>query len=121
VRFPKRLKYRGKTLVTIYGKSGGPYRLYWRVRGTDGRPRTRFKDFTRYSAAKKAADSVFKDLSKGSPATALSVAQASDALLAFRQLDTFYQDTGRRPPGLWTVSMCGLLQPPGIRKPGPSR
>src|SRR5262249_14304108 len=99
VKFPKRLRYRdrGKPLATIYKRPGQsqPYRLYWRAR-VDGKPRTHFRDFSTYSAAKKAGDKVVADRAKGSQAMELSPGQASDALAAFQRLQDYYVRTGRR-------------------------
>jgi len=95
VKFPKRLRHRGKgkVLATIY-KRPDFYRLYWRAR-VDGKPRSRMKDFATYSAAKREGDKVVSDLAKGI-ATPLSPGQASDALAAIERLQDFYRSTGRR-------------------------
>ena len=106
VKFPKRLRYKGKgrVLATIYKRPGQPqpYRLYWRMR-VDGKPRSRMQEFTHYSAAKRAGDKVVADLAKGQ-ATALSPGQASDALAALERLQGFYASTGRRVSLLAGVS-----------------
>ena len=96
VKFPKRLRHRGKgkVLATIY-KRPDSYRLYWRAR-VDGKPRSRFKDFPSYSAAKRAADKTVTDLAKGSEVPKLTAGQASDAIAALEGLQRFYQSTGRR-------------------------
>jgi hypothetical protein len=96
VKFPKRLRHRGKgkVLATIYRRPDC-YRLYWRAR-VDGKPRSRFKDFPTYSAAKRAADKTVTDLAKGSEVPKLTPGQASDALAAIEGLQRFYQATGRR-------------------------
>ena len=67
VKFPKRLRYRGKgkVLATIY-KRQDCYRLYWRAQG--GRQATsRFKDFPTYSAARQAGDKVGRGPGQGRP------------------------------------------------------
>jgi hypothetical protein len=96
VKFPKRLRHRGKgkVLATIYRRPDC-YRLYWRAR-VDGKPKSRFKDFPTYSAAKRAADKTVTDLAKGSEVPKLTPGQASDALAAVEGLQRFYQATGRR-------------------------
>jgi integrase len=52
--------------------------------------------FASYSLAKRHADGLVKDLSKGSQVTALHPAQARDALAALERLADFYRATGRR-------------------------
>src|SRR5271157_5366428 len=96
LKFPKRLRYRGKgkVLATIY-KRPDCYCLYWRVK-VDGKPRSQFKDLPTYSAAKGAADKIVTDLAKGSEVANLTAGQASDAIAAFEGLQRFYQSTGRR-------------------------
>ena len=93
MRFPKRVKYRGRVLVTIYGKSKSYplYRVAWTASG-----RRMMKAFLRYGEAKRHADGLVKDLAKGSQVTALTGGQARDALAALERLQTFYQATGRR-------------------------
>ena len=93
MKFPRRLKYRNRVLATIYGKTARKpsYQLYWRVDG-----KTRIREFRTYAEAKCEGDKLVTELAKGSRVTALSPAQASDALAAFERLDTFYQSTGRR-------------------------
>jgi integrase len=107
VKFPKRLRYKGKgkALATIYRREGHPqpYRLYWRAR-VDGKPRSQFKDFPTYSAAKKKGDTVIEDLAKGAQAARLSEKQAADALAASERLHRFYVDTGRQISLLASVS-----------------
>ena len=77
MKFPKRLRHRGKSkvLATIY-KRPDCYRVYWRLR-VDGKPKSRLQDFATYSAAKRAGDKVVTDLAKGQ-ATVLSPGQASE-------------------------------------------
>jgi len=97
MKFPKKLKHRGKVLATIYGKRKGRdyYRLYWRVR-QGGKARSRMRDFRTYSEAKREGDKLVADLGKGSQVTALTPGQANDALAALERLQGFYQSTGRR-------------------------
>jgi hypothetical protein len=68
VKYPKRIKFRGKTLATIYGRCKGrdSYRVAWQVAG-----QRRMASFASYSLAKRHADGLVKDLSKGSQVTAL--------------------------------------------------
>src|SRR5258708_7495120 len=96
VKFPKRLRNRGKgkVLATIYRRSDC-YRLYWRTR-VDGKPVSRFKDFATYSEAKREGDKVVGNLVKGSQASVLSPRQATDALVALQRLQSVYEATGRR-------------------------
>jgi integrase len=93
VKFPKRIKYRGKTLAVIYGRCKGreSYRVAWQVAG-----QRRMASFPSYSLAKRHADALVKDLSKGSQVTALHPSQARDALAALERLTDFYRATGRR-------------------------
>jgi integrase len=93
VKFPKRIKHRGKVLATIYGKSKSypGYRVVWSVAG-----RRLMKRFPRYGEAKRHADQLVKDLAGGSQVTALTPGQARDALAALERLQGFYQSTGRR-------------------------
>ncbi len=95
VKFPKRLRHRGKgkVLATIY-KFPDSYRLYWRAR-VDGKPKSRMKDFKSYAEAKREADKVVADLAKGR-ATGLSPGQIADTLNALEELQRFYQATGKR-------------------------
>ncbi len=53
VKFPKRIKHRGRVLATIYGKSKGrdSYRVAWHVAG-----QRRMASFPSYSLAKRHAD-----------------------------------------------------------------
>ena len=93
VKFPKRIKYRGRVLAVIYGKSKGrdSYRVAWSVAG-----KRQMQSFKRYGEAKKHADDLVKELAKGSQVTALTPAQARDALTSFERLQSFFQTTGRK-------------------------
>jgi hypothetical protein len=73
VKYPKRIKYRGKVLATIYGRCKGrnSYRVAWQVAG-----QRHMASFASYSLAKRHADGLVKDLSKGSQVTALHPSQA---------------------------------------------
>ena len=64
VRYPKRIKYRGRVLATIYGKRKGrdSYRVAWQVAG-----QRRMASFASYSLAKRHADGLVKDLAKVNP------------------------------------------------------
>jgi integrase len=94
VKFPKRLRHRGKgkVLATIYRMPGG-YRLYWRER-VAGKPKSRMKDFARYGAAKREGDRVVAAKAKGD-AMPLSPGQIADAQNALEELQRFYQATGK--------------------------
>jgi integrase len=106
VKFPKRLRYRGrgKTLATIYKGDNPtqPYNVYWRVR-VDGKPRSRFKSFASFTEAKRFADKIVNDIGKGVLASTLSPGQAADALNALEELQRFYQATGNRLSIRFTV------------------
>jgi integrase len=92
VKYPKRIKHRGRVLATIYKPKSYPlYRVAWHVAG-----RRRMASFPSYSLAKRHADGLVKDLAKGSQVTALHPAQARDALAALERLADFYRATGRR-------------------------
>jgi integrase len=99
VSFPKRLKHkkRGRVWATIYKRENQPqpYRLYWRTR-IDGKPVSRFKDFSIYGEAKREGEKLVADLAKGAQAAILSPGQATDALAALQRLQTFFEATGRR-------------------------
>ena len=96
MKFPNRIKHRGHVFVTIYGKSRNypRYRLAYYVAG-----RRRQRTFNTYSEAKAEADKLAKDLATGSEATALTVAQARDALAAQERLQTLCESTGRKGSG----------------------
>jgi integrase len=95
VKFPKRLRHRGKgkVLATIYKQPHG-YRLYWRER-VDGKPKSRMKDFLTYSEAKREGDKVVAAKAKGA-VMPLSPGQVSKAVAALERLDRFFLETGRR-------------------------
>ncbi|MGO9477299.1 MAG: tyrosine-type recombinase/integrase [Limisphaerales bacterium] len=101
MKFPKRIRHRGRVLATIYGKTKGrdSYRVAWHVAG-----QRRMASFPSYSLAKRHADGLVKDLAKGSQVTALIPAQARDALAALERLTEFYRATGRRVSLLAAVS-----------------
>src|ERR1035441_5660208 len=101
VKFPKRIKHRGRVLATIYAKCKGrdSYRVAWQVAG-----QRRMASFPSYSLAKGHADGLVKDLAKGSQVTALHPAQARDALAALERLADFYRVTGRRVSLLTGIS-----------------
>ncbi|MGD0253641.1 MAG: hypothetical protein ABSC01_13200 [Verrucomicrobiota bacterium] len=101
MKYPKRIKYRGKVLAVIYGKCKGrdSYRVAWQVAG-----QRRMASFPSYSLAKRHADGLVKDLARGSQVTALHPAQARDALAALERLADFYRATGRRVSLLATTS-----------------
>ena len=101
VKYPKRIKHRGRVLATIYAKCKGrdSYRVAWQVAG-----QRRMASFASYSLAKRHADKLVKDLASGSQVTALHPAQARDALAALERLADFYRATGRRVSLLAAVS-----------------
>jgi integrase len=105
VKFPKRLRYKGKgkVLATIY-KRPDCYRVYWRAR-VDGKPKSLFKEFTSYAACKREADKIVTGLAKGSQASALSPGQAADALAALQRLQRHYVETGKRVSLLTGISL----------------
>jgi integrase len=101
VKFPKKLKHRGKVLAKIYGKKPHYpfYRLAYSVNGT-----RRQQHFRAYAEAKRAGDKIVADLAQGSQVAALTAAQARDALAALERLESFRQATGRRVSLLGAVS-----------------
>jgi hypothetical protein len=101
VKFPKRIKYRGRPLATIYrpSKSYPDYRVAWRAGG-----RRMMKAFHRYGDAKGHADKLVKQLAKGSQVPTLTPGQAGDAVAALEHLQRFYAETGKRTSLLGTVS-----------------
>jgi integrase len=101
VKFPKRVKFRGRRLATIYkpSKTYPAFRLAWSVNG-----KRHMKRFDRYGDAKTHADELVKDLYKGSQTTALSPGQARDALSALERLQGYFQATGKRMSLLAVVS-----------------
>lgn len=100
VKFPKVIRHR-KAECKIYGKKPHYpfYRVAWYVTG-----QRRIKQFATYSKAKSFADELVKDLAKGSQRTALTPAQAVDALAAVERLQGHYQRTGRTVSLLRAVS-----------------
>jgi integrase len=120
LKFPKRVKHRGKELATIYGKSKSypQYRVAWSVGG-----KRRMKAFDRYGGedgALVAAEKLAAELYKGSQSTALSAAQANDALAALESLDSFFRQTGQRLSLRAAVSdycdVAALLQGRSLRE-----
>ena len=93
VRFPKRIKYRGRVLATIYrpSKHYRCYRVAWSAAG-----KRTMKAFPRYGEAKRHADAMAKDLAKGGQVAKLTPGQAADALTALEHLQGFYGATGRK-------------------------
>ncbi|MGO9202446.1 MAG: tyrosine-type recombinase/integrase [Limisphaerales bacterium] len=101
VKFPKRIKFRGRPLATIYrpSKSYPNYRVAWTAGG-----RRMMKAFHRYGDAKGRADELVKQLAKGSQVPSLTAGQAGDAVAALECLQRFYVDTGKRTSLLGAVS-----------------
>src|SRR5437763_463583 len=93
VKWPKRVKHRGKVLATIYRKSKNYpfYRLAYYAAG-----KRHLISLASYSEAKAKADKLVRDLAKGSQVAALTATQARDALAALERLQSFYVSTGRR-------------------------
>jgi integrase len=96
MRFPKRIKHRGRVYATIYAKSEAypMYRVVWSVAG-----KRRVKAFSRSTgkdSAQEYAEALSKELSKGSQSTLLTSAQATDALAALEVLQGLQQATGRK-------------------------
>jgi integrase len=103
VKFPKRLRYKGKgkVLATIYKRPAHPpYRLYWRAttlnEAGQSTRKSHTKDFATYSEAKRAGDKQVAELAKASDAAKLTPGQASDAIAALERLQKYYESTGRR-------------------------
>jgi len=110
MRFPVKLKNRGRVLARIYRRENG-YRLYWRVRSPEGKAKSKQRDFTRYADAKREGDTLVADLAKGSQVTALTQGQASDAMAALKHLQTFYVETGKRMSLLESAAgYCGAIK-----------
>jgi len=118
VRFPKRIKHRGKVLATVYGKTKGgkpkknggvtePYPFYRVCAYVAGK--RRMTSYHTYSEAKKAADTLVRDLAKGSQAAALTHVQALDALAALERLRAFENETGRRVGSVSLLSAVSEL------------
>jgi integrase len=101
VKYPVKVKHRGQVLAKIYkpSESYPLYRACWRANG-----QRRMKAFATYSAAKTYCDSLVESLYKGSQVTALTPAQATDALAAFERLRAYYVETGRKVSLLGAVS-----------------
>ena len=99
VKFPKSIRHNGKGQVwaKIYAKSKSYplYRVTWSVK-VNGKSRRIVKAFATYTDAKRHADARAKEPAAGSRVTALTPAQADDALAAFDRLNAFYVATGRK-------------------------
>jgi len=69
VKLPKKRRFnnRGRSLATICKRLDG-YRLHWRQRGADGKPASRFKEFSTYTAAKQQGEKVVADVAKSKAA-----------------------------------------------------
>jgi integrase len=95
MKFPKRIKHRGRAYATIYNKTASypMYRVVWSVHG-----KRRMKAFPRFGGKEGAltyAESLAKEIASGSQAPALSSTQAADALAAFQVLERFRQSSGK--------------------------
>lgn len=62
------------------------------------------RNFASYALARKAADSIVRELANGSSVSALNAGQASDALAALERLEGYHQTSGRRVSLLAAVS-----------------
>jgi len=93
MKYAVKVKHRGQVLAKIYkpGQGYSSYRVAWKSAS-----RRIMKAFPRYSAAKRHADSIAKDLAAGGQLSALTASQATDAITALRCLQRFYEDTGSR-------------------------
>lgn len=100
MRFPKRIKLRGRTWAVIYGKTRSYplYRVAWTAGG-----RRHLKAHATYAEAKQHAEALARELAQGSQLPALTQSQARDAVAALDRLQEFYQSTGRR------VSLLGAV------------
>jgi integrase len=93
VKFPYHIKNRGRTLVTIYGKSTNYplYRVAWTVGG-----KRQMKAFPTFKAAKAHGEGLKKDLAKGKATTLLTPGQAADAIAGLEILQRHFVATGKR-------------------------
>jgi len=100
MKFPRSIRFR-RNEVKIYGKKPNYpfYRIAYRVAG-----KRHLRNFSKYGDALKAAEDKVRELADGSPATALTTRQASDALAAFQRLEALQQSIGRRVSLLAAVS-----------------
>jgi hypothetical protein len=101
VKFPIKIKYRGRVHATIYGKSKAYpfYRLCFRAAG-----KRVVRSFAKYAEAKAEGDLKAKELHDGSHAAALTSRQSLDAVAAFQCLETYNRSTGRNITLLGAVS-----------------
>jgi hypothetical protein len=98
VKFPKRLRFKGKgaVFVTIYRNDNAsrPYNVYWREPHPEtGKPRSNLKSFATYSAASKFGKQKVNELAEHKPT--LSLKQTQDAYNAFKRLGAHFKTTGR--------------------------
>jgi integrase len=96
MRFPKRVKHRGRVFATIYDKSKAypMYRVAWIADGK--RKMQAFEHFGGEHGANQFAEAKARELSKGLASAALTGTQSSDALAAFKVLERFNQSTGKK-------------------------
>ena len=113
VKFPKRIRRRGKVLAILYGTCKGrdSYRVAWQVAG-----RRRMASFASYALAKLHADNLVKDLAKGSQVTALNPRKPA---MPWPRLNGWRTSTPPRAAMLlcWPRSATGP-RPPGNRMAG---
>nr|MBP9902539.1 hypothetical protein [Verrucomicrobiota bacterium] len=100
MRFPVTIRHRSaQAKIYAPGKKFPHYRIAYPVAG-----KRQMRTFPTYTAARKAAKRIVRDLAKGSQATALTAKQSRDALAALQQLENFHQSTGRHVSLLAAVS-----------------
>ena len=94
MKYPVKVKLRGVVVVRIYkpSKHYPLYRVAWMATGT-----RQLKAWPSYSAAKRHADAIKKDLAKGGgQLSQLTAGQAVDARGGIDRLKRFFQETGQR-------------------------
>jgi integrase len=104
IKWPKKVKHRGKVLAKIYRSQGRRgYRVSWQP--SEGRRLMR--SFSTYSGDKGAlrfAEERARELAAGSDTAKLTPKQARAALAIFDALDAFHRKTGRAITPLQAVS-----------------
>jgi len=91
MRFPKRIRYRGQALATIYAKSKSypAYRVAWQASAGWSVSRPTAKPSAGLMPSRR-------NWRKAPMFTALTPKQATDALAALQRLQSHFQSTGRR-------------------------
>jgi integrase len=94
VKFPKKIKHRGKVLAKIYRSSGrAGYRVSWSAGGE-----RQLRSFSRYAGsggAAQFAENLVKQLAAGSDAARLSHEEARETLAIRDAIESFRHSTGR--------------------------